>query len=124
MKRTIFACVLLLTLLVTGPLAVAQVLYGTVVGTVTDPDGHPLAGATVTATETQTGILHTQTTDAQGGYGLHDLLPGVYTMAVAANGFSTQQTSGLTVSANVVVRLGPASFIEQRGADGGSERIV
>ena len=104
MKRTIFACVLLLTLLVAGPLAVAQVLYGTVVGTVTDPDGHPLAGATVTATETQTGILHTQTTDAQGGYGLHDLLPGVYTMAVAAKGFSTQQTSGLTVNANVVVR--------------------
>ena len=95
---------LLLTTFLAGPLARAQALYGTVVGVVTDPDGHSVTGASVKVTDSQTGISHTQTTNSAGEYGLHDLLPGVYTIDVSANGFADRQTSGLVVSANLVVR--------------------
>jgi outer membrane receptor protein involved in Fe transport len=105
MKRAIvLPCVVLLALFIAGPFAVAQVLYGTVVGVVADPDGHAVAGATVTATDTQTGAVQTQTTSAQGEYGLRDLSPGIYKIAVTANGFANLETSGLVVSANMVVR--------------------
>jgi outer membrane receptor protein involved in Fe transport len=102
--RPFCASLLLVAAFIAGPLSVAQVLYGTVVGVVTDPEGHVVPGATVTATEIQTAISHTDTSNAAGEYGLHDLSPGVYTVAVSANGFSQRQTSGLVVSANVVVR--------------------
>jgi len=95
---------LLLTTFISAPIAVCQVLYGTVVGIVTDPDGHAVAGASVKVTDGQTGISHAQTTNATGDYSLYDLSPGVYTIDVTANGFANRQTSGVVVSANLAVR--------------------
>ena len=104
MKRILWSSLLLLTTFIAGPITFAQVLYGTLVGIVTDPAGHVVAGASVTANEMQTGIRHVQTTDAGGEYGFHDLLPGVYSVEVTANGFSRSQTDGLVVNANLVLR--------------------
>src|ERR1700759_3573729 len=95
---------LLLAIFIYAPIAVCQVLYGTVVGTVTDPDGHAIPGASVKVTDTQTGISHTQTTNSTGEYSVSALLPGFYPIAVSANGFGNRQTSGVVVSANLVVR--------------------
>jgi outer membrane receptor protein involved in Fe transport len=103
MKR-IALIVFLLTSFIANPAAFAQVLYGTVVGIVTDPSGNAVTGARVTATETQTGIHYAQATTAGGEYGFHDLLPGIYTIDVNANGFARSQTNGLVVNANLVVR--------------------
>ncbi|MCU1323830.1 MAG: TonB-dependent receptor plug [Acidobacteriaceae bacterium] len=82
----------------------AQVLYGTIVGTVTDPSGKSVPGATVIATEIQTGTEHRQTTNNEGGYDLRDLLPGVYKVQVTASGFSQAEHTGLNVRANLIVR--------------------
>jgi hypothetical protein len=84
--------------------AFSQVLYGTLVGTVTDSDGKAVAGATVTATNTQTGNHLQQTTDGSGNYALRNLAPGSYSLEVNANGFSPRRATGITVSANLIVR--------------------
>ena len=75
MYQSIWSGLLLLTIFLSGPIAICQVLYGTVVGIVTDPDGHAVAGASVKVTDGQTGISHAQTTNANGEYSLYDLLP-------------------------------------------------
>jgi outer membrane receptor protein involved in Fe transport len=82
----------------------AQVLYGTLVGTVTGPDGKPVAGAPVSAVNTQTGLVREQVTDPSGQYNLIDLEPGTYSVKVHANGFAAFESQGLTVKANVVLR--------------------
>ena len=48
--------------------ASAQVLYGSLVGTVTDPNGAVVPGASVLATNQDTGVSKTATTDSAGGY--------------------------------------------------------
>jgi hypothetical protein len=102
--RSIGAAVLGLATLCGGQSALAQVLYGTLVGNVADSGGNVVAGATVTATEVQTGNVHTQATNSAGEYGFRDLPPGVYKVQVAAPGFSNVEQTGLDVRANFIVR--------------------
>ena len=64
--RSIWSVLLLLAIFDSAPIAICQVLYGTVVGMVTDPDGHAVPGASVKVTDAQTGISHAQTTNATG----------------------------------------------------------
>ena len=103
-KQRLGISVLALAVLVAGKPALTQVLYGTLVGNVADPSGNALAGATVTATEIQTGTVHTQATNSAGEYGFRDLTPGVYKVQVAAPGFSNVEQTGLEVRANLIVR--------------------
>ncbi|ADV83472.1 TonB-dependent receptor [Terriglobus saanensis] len=103
--RTIGAAVLILAPIEFSSLAHAQVLYGTLVGTVADPSGKSVPGATVIATEVQTGTEHRQTTNGDGGYDLRDLLPGVYKVQVTASGFSQAEQTGLNIRANLIVRV-------------------
>ncbi|MBV9264750.1 MAG: carboxypeptidase regulatory-like domain-containing protein, partial [Acidobacteriaceae bacterium] len=57
---------------------VAQVLYGSLTGNVTDPSGGGVPNADVDAVNTDTGFTKHGTTDAQGVYLLSDLQPGPY----------------------------------------------
>jgi outer membrane receptor protein involved in Fe transport len=103
-KRRIGIAILAVATLFVGHSALAQTLYGTLVGNVVDPSGQLVAGATVTATEVQTGIVHTQTTNSAGEYGIRNLTPGVYKVQVTAPGFSMVEQAGLNVRANLIVR--------------------
>lgn len=96
--------ILFLAALLGGPLSHAQVLYGTVVGNVVDPDGKAVPGATVTARETQTGIEHKEQTTGSGEYNLRNLQPGTYNLRTEAAGFAPVQTTGVVVAANLIVR--------------------
>ena len=66
------------------PIVQAQVLYGTLTGTVTDPTGAVVVGASVTALETQTGVSQTAETDSAGIYRFTALLPGTYKVTISA----------------------------------------
>ena len=72
--------------------AVAQVDYSTATlrGTVVDPQGAVIAGATVTATNTSRGITRTATTDAGGRYQILALPPATYQVTVEKQGFSRE----------------------------------
>ncbi|MBS1859230.1 MAG: TonB-dependent receptor, partial [Acidobacteria bacterium] len=88
-----------------APSAQAQVLYGSVVGTVTDPSGAIIPGATVTLTGTTTGVERSSTADEGGRYSFVNVLPGTYDLKVTAKGFRTFVANGFNVSPNTVQRV-------------------
>jgi hypothetical protein len=86
--------------LLLAPFAYCQVAGGTLSGTITDPSGAVVPGASVAITDTSTGITRTLTTDNAGFYSAPNLLPSKYQVTVSAAGFAT------TVGDNVVVSVG------------------
>src|SRR5580693_3857977 len=75
----------------------AQTFRGTILGTVTDPSGAVVAGATVTVRNTGTGLQRTTETSADGSYALPELPIGTYNVTVTQSGFDTFLTTGVTV---------------------------
>lgn len=89
------ALVLLLTPLAS---ALASPAGGEVAGTVTDPKGAVVVGATVTAVDAATGAaVATATTDGQGKYVLPNVPAGAYTLVVNAGGFRESRREQLRV---------------------------
>ncbi len=85
--------------------AAAQTLYGSIVGTVSDPQGAAIPGATVTATNSGTGHKVETVSDTDGNYAFRNLLPGTYTLGASLQGFRELNQTGLRVSANTGVRV-------------------
>jgi hypothetical protein len=69
-------------------------------GTVKDATGASLPGATVTATDTGTGIRQTRTTNAQGFYSFQELPLGSYVVTVEQKGFKEYQQTNLVLDVN------------------------
>src|SRR4029077_3422688 len=99
--------ILLLVLFVLGFLmlgyvrdARAQVLYGSVSGTITDQSGAGVPKAHVVITNLATGIQRDADADENGHYAITDLRPGDYDLKVTANGFKPLTQTGLTIAAN------------------------
>ena len=90
---------------VAGPSAHAQVLYGSVVGTVTDQSQALIPGATVTITSKATGVSRETTSDQGGRYSFGNVLPGNYDLKVVAKGFRTSAVNNVDVSPNTVGRV-------------------
>lgn len=95
--------------------AVGQETRATLTGRVTDPTGAIVPGAQITATQTDTGTLTRVTTNAAGEYTIPFLIPGPYTVTVAAPGFEKYVHPGLTlqveqtVTENVKLSVGEAT---------------
>jgi hypothetical protein len=77
----------------------AQEFRATISGTVTDPTGAVVPGASVAVQETSTGTISRTTSDAAGQYVVPFLLPGNYTITVAASGFETLTRTAVTLQA-------------------------
>jgi hypothetical protein len=77
----------------------AQVLYGSIVGNVTDPQGAVLPGTSVKITNTGTGLSLETTTDETGSYVFRNLPPGTYDMTLSLRGFKQMQQSEIIVTA-------------------------
>ncbi len=78
---------------------------GQLIGTATDSDGGAMPGATIVATNTETGFSRTAITDTAGFYRL-DLLPvGIYDVKAALDGFRTEIKRGARVSLGSSVRI-------------------
>ena len=88
------AFVLLLALASTLP---AQTFRGTILGTVTDPNGAVVPNATVTAKNVGTAIERTTATDGFGNYTIAELPTGAYEVKVQSSGFQTTTVSGVVV---------------------------
>jgi hypothetical protein len=85
--------------------ASAQSTYGIIVGVVADGSGAVMPGATVTATNTATGLSRTVTTGSQGDFRIINLLPGTYDVIVEMSGFRKATSNGLVVRVNESVRV-------------------
>jgi len=93
--------VLLVALLASAP-ANAQVLYGSIVGTVEDPTGAVVPGATITLTNPSTGATREIKADDQGRYSVPNLQAGTYDLKVASQGFRTLTRTGVEITINTV----------------------
>ena len=72
------------------PFAGAQTITGSVTGTVTDATGAVVSGAKVTATNVDTGVSTSETTNGSGIYSIRFLQIGKYKVETEASGFKKQ----------------------------------
>ena len=88
-KCNIYIVVLAAILLAPSLTLLAQTTTGRILGSVTDPSGAVMSGATVTITDVQRGTTRKLTTDSSGSYVASSLDPGVYNVRAEAKGFKT-----------------------------------
>jgi len=99
------ACGILFFILTFSHSAAAQILYGSLVGNVTDESRAGMAGATVTITNTGTEFTRTGATNNEGRYSFPNIPDGTYTVAVKMAGFADFTESGVVVGVNTTVRV-------------------
>src|SRR5262249_27387514 len=124
MPATLALCLALLATSVSAQTATT----GTIEGTVTDPNGAIVPGATVRVTSPNLMRAQTATSDGQGRYRVANLPPGKYTVTVeATGGFGKFEQADVTVNLSTIttadVKLlpqGAAASVEVvAGAAGG-----
>src|SRR4030081_297429 len=91
--RLLVAFVLLSTAMLVG-----QTFRGTVLGTVTDPSGAVVAGATVKVRNVATGLERTTAPSADGSYAVSELPIGTYSVTASLTGFQTAVTTDVEVN--------------------------
>ena len=90
----------------------AQTEFGRISGTITDPTGAAVAGATVTIRNSDTQATRTEKTDEAGFFVVENLPIGPYSVEVAQTGFKKTEQTGLfvvadgRVTANVTLQIG------------------
>jgi hypothetical protein len=85
--------------------ASAQVLYGSIVGTVTDQSSAVVPNALVKATNRSTGLERQVAADSTGNYSIPNLLEGVYELSISASGFKPLTQTDVNVRINNVTHL-------------------
>jgi carboxypeptidase family protein len=99
-RFAVLPCAFVLLILSTASTALGQSDRGAIAGTVLDSSGAAVANATVTATDSATSAVYTSTTGPTGGYRLYDLRVGNYRVSVSAQGFKTEEKTGVVVQIN------------------------
>lgn len=85
--------------------ALAQVVYGSIFGTVNDPTGAAVPGAKVTITNLGTNTPVEVTTNEDGNYQRGQLIAGTYRVEVEGSGFRKSINQNVGVSVDVATRL-------------------
>ncbi|MGC8550043.1 MAG: carboxypeptidase-like regulatory domain-containing protein, partial [Acidobacteriaceae bacterium] len=112
-----FAAIALLT-----PKASAQNVYGTIRGTVTDPSGAVVPGATVVIRNNATNVTTQVKTDSKGTYVFPEVQPGTYDLTVTAEGFTTSSVHGLQINVNTnrqenfALKIGSSQTVQVQAA--------
>ncbi|HEY8227443.1 MAG TPA: carboxypeptidase-like regulatory domain-containing protein [Pyrinomonadaceae bacterium] len=76
--------------------------FGTIRGTLTDPNGAAIPNAAVKITDQATGITRDLTTSSEGNYEAAALKPGTYKVSVTASGFKTSSMDAVVSGSDVV----------------------
>ncbi len=92
---SVFAVLLMLC----GTMSAQLAGKGAISGTVSDPTGAAIPGATIAITNTTTGLTTRTTSTSAGDYNVSTLDPGNYTVVVAARGFRTLTQENVQVNA-------------------------
>jgi hypothetical protein len=99
----LFACLMMIVVLLAPASMSAQGTTGAITGTVTDPSGAVIAGATVTIKQIDTNAVKTLTTSDAGTYMVTLLQPGHYQVKVEKAGFKGSTQGGITLSIDQTV---------------------
>jgi len=110
---------LLVTSASSGIAAFAQAPTGNIAGTVSDPSGAMIGGATVTAVSQAEGARRSVTSGDQGYFLISTVQPGQYKVTIEASGFVPVEV------ASVVVEVGQTARVDvQLKVAGSAERVV
>jgi Carboxypeptidase regulatory-like domain/TonB dependent receptor len=92
----------------------AQDVTASITGTVTDPTGAALTGATVTATSVERGIAYTAQTNDAGLYRIQQLPVGSYDLKVEKPGFAIASYPAFVLTVNQVARIDVGMKVGQK----------
>lgn len=115
-RQSAIALVLLLSLVLWGPSALAQSGAGSIEGTVTDATGAVVRGALIHVVNAATGVVTDTKSNSAGFYQVPELFTGNYHITISAAGFKTFRTSlTLLVAQNAVISpaLSPGSVTQE-----------
>ncbi len=98
---------------------------GQIAGTVTDPSGAVLSGASITVSNAGTNALRTVTANAAGEYTITGLAPAIYELTSQTSGFSTYKRSvevtvGGRLTVDVKLSLGSSTSTVEVSAESGA----
>jgi hypothetical protein len=123
--RVVIATLALLSCIATSTALAQVVITSSIVGNVTDPQNAVVPGATVTLTNTDTGVESTTVTNAAGDYQFSNLIAGTYVVHVGLQGFADAESTplalqnGVSARVNVVLKVGQAAeVVKVEGATG------
>ncbi len=116
--RTLLSTIMFLAMFLASSAAHAQVLFGSLTGSVTDKTGAVVPNVTVTLTDQGTGAVRRENANGGSNYEIQTVLPGTYTLAVVKTGnFAGYSQENIQVEPNRQVRLDvtlqPASVSSQ-----------
>src|SRR5438105_2384200 len=106
--------VILLMIACSAVIAHSQLVTANLQGVVTDSSGAVIAGASITASDSETGLQRTTTTNADGFYRFNLLPRGQYEVQAQKSGFAGERlkvtlTVGDTITANLVLKVAGSS---------------
>ncbi len=109
-KRPILCLIFIVSLafvlaIAAAPASFGQGITGSITGTVTDPSGASIAGATVTILQIGTNAVRAVTTSDAGSYTVTQLAPGRYNVKVDKDGFDSSQENNITLAIDQVAKI-------------------
>ena len=116
--RTAFTASALAFLISSQPCAMAQSVFGEILGTVTDSTGAAVPGATITVTDVAKGTSITIQSNGAGEFTAEHLIPDTYSVKVEATGFKGFEQTGVEVHADSAPKVAAVMTI------GGAEQTV
>jgi hypothetical protein len=107
MKRSLWAILAALSFACGSwaPNAFGQAVYGSILGTVTDPSGAAVAGATVVVTSVGKNTTTSVVTNESGNYSATHLIPDVYNVRVESANFKRVENKDIVVSVDTATRV-------------------
>ena len=85
--------------------SLGQAVYGSINGTVTDPQGNAVAGAAVTVTSLTKNTSEQTTTNESGNYSVIHLIPDTYKVHIESSGFKATDVPSVIVQVDTTARV-------------------
>jgi Carboxypeptidase regulatory-like domain/TonB dependent receptor len=85
--------------------SLGQAVYGSIFGTVTDPQGNAIVGAKVTVTSVTKGTSDETTTNESGNFSVIHLIPDTYKVKIEGAGFKAQEVASVLVQVDTSARV-------------------
>src|SRR6266446_455780 len=106
-RQSILGCILVLCLSLGfgASTSLGQAVYGSIIGTITDPQGNAVSGAKVTVTDITKGTSEETTTNESGNYSVIHLIPDTYRIKIEAAGFKAYDVASVLVQVDTAVRV-------------------